>query len=101
MIGDFDGGVGSAGALEYTSDIELRHSLRRYMIVTAGVAYQYQDFDSVDLVEREVRLRAGVEYLFNREFALLAQYEHTRFSSTDANRDFQENLFSLGIRARR
>lgn len=92
---------GSLGALERTFALDVRHALRRYLIATAGLGYTIQDYEGSGLEERQWALRAGVEYLFNRNLAFLAGYDYSELMSTEPGRGYHENRLRFTLRARR
>jgi len=100
---DIDGTTlaGASGQLTQIAGIEVEHSFRRYLIAIAGASYEKRDYVGSALEERQLIGALGIEYLFNQNWAIVAGYEHTRFESTEAGRDYHENAFQIGVRARR
>ncbi len=93
--------AGAAGVLGQTVDLEVRHELRRYLVVTAGVGATFSDYQGAALEEEELSARLGSEYIVSREWALLGDYEHLQFSSSEPGRDFSVEALRLGVRLRR
>jgi hypothetical protein len=91
----------SIGSLVQTVGVEVEHAFRTNMVLTAGVAYEMEDFASVNLEEKTLEVAVEGEYRLNRMVGLVAGYEFTDFSSTSSSNDYQENLFLLGLRLRR
>ena len=91
----------SIGSLVRTYGIEVEHSFRENLIVTAAVEFETEDFASANLEEERLEVGIEGEYLLNRSVGLLAGYEFTDFNSSNSTNDYQENLFRLGIRLRR
>lgn len=93
--------AGSGGALSRRAEIGVRHTLRRYLIGTAGVGYGWQTYEGQDLSESTITALLGLEYYVSREIALYTRYQHTRFDSDAANRDFDDDSIAVGMRIRR
>jgi hypothetical protein len=91
----------SIGYLVCTYGIEVEHAFRETMILTAGIAYEAEDFASADEEEQTLDLVVGGEHLLNRMIAVVAGYEFSDFSTSDNLNDYQEKLFRLGVRLRR
>ena len=81
--------------------IEARHALRRNIIATAGMTYATQDSQDGLIDESEVRSTLGVEYVLNREVALLGRYAHTNFDAIGAASDYTSDEVHVGMRIRR
>ena len=92
---------GSGGLHTQAYSGEVEHRFRRHFQMTAGVAYGRQDYAGVYLTEEEIESFVSAEYLFSRNWAAVARYEYTHFDSTDQGRDYEENSFRVGVRARR
>ncbi|MEO0619126.1 MAG: outer membrane beta-barrel protein [Pseudomonadota bacterium] len=93
--------AGSLGAINRAVALNVRHEFRRYAIGTLGVAWAQEDFDASQVTEDELRFQVGAEYLFSRNFVALANYEHVRFSSTQPDSNYAENVVRLGLQLRR
>ena len=91
----------SIGSLVRTYGIEVEHAFRENMILTAGIAYETEDFASANQEEQTLDLVVEGEYLLNRMTAVVAGYEFSDFTSSDGSNDYKENLFRLGVRLRR
>jgi hypothetical protein len=96
--------AGSGGALTQQTGIELRHALRRHLIIVAGASYSVASFGGTSLKESSTVERLGLEYYLSREMALLAGYQHTAFESkggTGAGSRYEDNTVRVGVRVRR
>ena len=91
----------SIGSRTQTLDFSVEHTLRRNIILQAGVNLEFEDFAGSEFEQTEVITSLGAEYLLNRSVALTAEYEHTEFSSTDPDDDYTENQIQVGVRVRR
>ncbi|WP_273794033.1 outer membrane beta-barrel protein, partial [Brucella intermedia] len=61
--------------------LELRHSLRRDLIASAGIAYTNNDYVGDGLREQDLRETLGLEYFLSREAMLSTRYTHVDFAS--------------------
>jgi hypothetical protein len=91
----------SGGALARAVEGELRHALRRNLILIAGLSYSVSDYAGIELTEAETRGRLGVEYYIAREALLTAAWQHTHFDSSEARRDWDESRVRVGVNLRR
>lgn len=87
--------TGSAGALERSADVEVRHEFRRYLAAIAGLGYTSRDYAGTDISETETTANLGLEYLVGRGWVLGAGYEHTQFQSSEPDGDYAGNVFRL------
>lgn len=86
---------GSAGALEHTADLSVRHEFRRYFAAVAGLGYTARDYAGTDIEEDELDARFGLEYLIGREWVLGAQYQRTQYWSSEPDGDYSDDLFRI------
>ncbi len=93
--------VGSGGSLSRTAGVEVRHAFRRHLIGTAGVSITHNDYEGVELSERETTALLGLDYYLNREVTLFGRYQHIDLDSTAAGRDYAADELRLGVRVRR
>ncbi len=93
--------AGSGGALSRTAQAELRHAFQRRLIGTAALRVTRQDYEGVDLSEREVAGIIGAEYFLNREVTLFGRYQHVEFDSTEVSRNYNADEIRVGVRVRR
>lgn len=93
--------LGSGGVLYRQAGLEVRHAFRRNVIATAGLGLAKRDYAGIDIDETEYTVTTGLEYIFSREVALLARYQHTAFLSDFADGDFESDEFRLALRLRR
>ncbi|MGQ0674091.1 MAG: outer membrane beta-barrel protein [Hyphomicrobium sp.] len=93
--------VGSGGVLTQQVGIAARHAFRRYFIGTAGVSYSTNDYGGVDLDESELRFNLDAEYFVNREIILFGKYQHTAFSSSEPDADWDGDEVRIGVKVRR
>lgn len=93
--------TGSAGSITRSVGVEVEHAFRRWLIGTARLAYGTEDFSGVDRNESNFAAGVDVEYLLNRDWALLGSADHDAFDSSVAGQDSTTNTLRLGLRARR
>ena len=93
--------AGSGGALARTAGVEVRHAFQRRLIGTAGFRLTHQDYEGVNLNEREIAALLGLEYFVNREVTLFTRYQHIDFESTEPARNYNADELRVGFRIRR
>lgn len=91
----------SGGVLSHEVGLEARHAFRRYFIGTAGVVYSRNEFATVGIEEDQWRTYLDAEYFANREISLFGRYEHTSFSSSEPDEDYDASEVRVGVRVRR
>ena len=79
----------------------MRHSLRRYLIASAGIAYTTQDSQDGVIDKSEVRTSLGVEYFVNPDAVLFGKYVHSKFDAVDSIGDYDADEIHVGVRLRR
>ena len=92
--------AGSGGALTRTTGIEVRHALRRHIILVAGASYAVANYGGSSLKESSTVERLGLEYYLTREAALLAGYQHTSFETNGTTKGYEDNTVRVGVRVR-
>jgi len=93
--------VGSGGSLSRTAGVEVRHAFRRHLIGIAGVSVTHNDYEGIEVSERETRALLGLDYYLNREVTLFGRYQHIDLDSTVAGRDYAADELRIGVRVRR
>jgi hypothetical protein len=93
--------AGSSGTMSRQAGLELRHSFRDYLIGSAGLSYTVQDYSGLPIEERELALKLGVEYFLNRDVVFYGKYQHTRFDTTVADADYDNDELRVGMKLRR
>jgi len=93
--------AGSGGVIVRQVGGEVRHALRRYLIASAGLSYEWRDYAGIDLDEAELRAGLGIEYFLSREVVLSARYLRTDFFSSTAAADYDTNEARLAVKLRR
>ncbi|MEQ1650894.1 MAG: outer membrane beta-barrel protein [Hyphomicrobium sp.] len=89
------------GSFSRSAGIEVRHSLRRYLVASAGITYSTQDSEDGIIDESEIRSTLGLEYFINREAVLFGRYAHSSFDAVGALSDYESDEVHLGLRIRR
>jgi hypothetical protein len=92
--------AGSAGVISQSLGVEARHSLRRYLVATAGITYTDQDYDDVPIHESILSTALGLEYYVNREWTLFGLWTHTDFDSNQPGGSWTADDVRLGARWR-
>lgn len=79
------------------------HSLRRNVILNAGVSYDQDDYKAIDREDDLTQYSVGAEWYVNRVLRANAGFEHRKQDSSGLarNRDFDQNAITVGISLRR
>lgn len=89
------------GSFSRSVGLEVRHSLRRYLVASAGLTYSTQDSEDGIIDEGELRTTLGLEYYASREAVLFGRYAHSSFDAVGSGSDYESDEVHLGIRIRR
>ena len=92
--------AGSSAVVTRRLGVRVRHALTERLVGEAGISYTTQDYEGSDLQERDTAFNLGVEYTFNRHAAIFSRYQHNRFRSTAATRDYNADVILVGARLR-
>ncbi len=97
----FDPGLqNSAAALNTTFNLRIDHELRRNILIYGTVGGGNYDFGDIDREDEFMNAGVGLAYKLNRNARIEAGY---RFRTQESNgaaadRDFDQNVFSIGLR---
>lgn len=89
------------GAFSRTAGVEVRHSLRRYLIASAGIAYTTQDSQDGIINESELRTTLGLEYFVSPDAVLFGRYMRSNFDAVGSASDYDADEVHVGVRIRR
>jgi hypothetical protein len=89
------------GAFTRTVGAEVRHTLRPYLVASAGLTYTTQDSQDGAIDEAELRSTLGLEYFANRDAILFGRYTHTDFDAVGTTSDYNADEILMGVRLRR
>lgn len=89
------------GAFTRTLGAEIRHTLRQYLVASAGLTYTTQDSHDGAIDEAELRSMLGLEYYANRDAILFGRYTHTDFNAVGVTSDYNADEIMMGVRLRR
>lgn len=89
------------GSFAHMAGVEVRHSLRRYLVASAGLAYSTQDSQDGVIDEGEFKTTLGLEYFVNRDTILFGRYAHTTFDAVGSVSDYDADEVHIGVRFRR
>ena len=97
--------AGTVGALTRQVSVEIRHALRRHIILVAGASYAVANYGGTVPRETSTIEKLGFEYYLSRETAIIAGYQHTAFdvgaaSPPSASRNFDDHTVRVGLRLR-
>lgn len=89
------------GAFARQAGVEVRHSLRRYLVASAGLTYTTQDSQDGIIDENELRSMVGLEYYVSADAVLFGRYAHARFDAVGSASDYDSDEVHIGVRLRR
>jgi len=105
--------VAAASSLELTStsgatavreskvSLEARHQFRRWLALLAGLGEAGHGYAGIGLSDQLRSGHLGFEYDISRDWAMLGDYQHTDFASSDPARSYLEDQIRLGFRLQR
>ncbi|ODA67476.1 hypothetical protein A7A08_01508 [Methyloligella halotolerans] len=93
--------IDAAGAFGRFYGATLSHELRENVILGGFITYDTADYIGTDLSDESWREGVTAEYIFNRNMALVASYEHTDYTSSDPAGDYTSNDVTVGMRLRK
>lgn len=93
--------VGSGGVLEHRAGAEMRHAFMTSLIGSAGIEGTRRSYAGIDVDERQLALRLGLEYFMAREAIVFTRYEHVAFRSDFPDSNYDSDEFRIGLRLRR
>ena len=88
---------GASGAFATKGEIEVVHSLRRDVLVSAFINAVDRDFEGGARQDRSVGVGVGAEWAMNRNLTLAGRYEHGDRDSTRIGEDYKQNLFTIAL----
>lgn len=89
---------GSPGYIDRKAGVEVRHAIRRNILLHAGASYEITEFEEIDIDEETTEITGGIEYLLNRNWALTADVAQLWYESSLANSDYEETRVTAGVR---
>lgn len=91
----------ASGALVYSADIGIEHSLLRNLIASADLAFEQSDYVGSSRVERYLLAAAGIDYLVNRWLSFQVEASYERFDSNIPGEDYEDARVGIGMRLQR
>jgi len=78
---------------------QVDHELYRYLVLSASADFEDDRFQAPDRIERRVHLGLSGRYLINRNWSLVARYDHLRVTTAprDLGRRLTENAAIVGV----
>ena len=89
------------GSLTRSAGLEVRHTLRRYLVASAGITYTTQKSEDGTIDENELRSTMGLEYFLNSDAILFGRYAHSNYDAIGSTGDYQTDEVKMGLRLRR
>jgi hypothetical protein len=98
---DVTNSAGAAALRTSQASLDVKHQLRRWLALMAGIADISHAYSGIGLSDVQLTGHIGVEYDFNREWALFGDVQRTEFASSDSARSYTENQLRFGVRLER
>lgn len=93
--------VGQAsGVFKTVGEVEVVHSLRRDILVSAFTNVVDQDFEGGFRQDTTYGAGVGAEWVLNRNLSLEGRYEFSRRESNVSGNDYDRNRVSIGLKTR-
>jgi hypothetical protein len=93
--------VGSPGAMQYTTRLEIDHALRRWLILSGAVGFERIDYTGVRLTQDLFSAELGLEWKLTRNVALRLRAAHERFVSSQSGQSYNDDIIEAGLRLAR
>ena len=90
--------VGASGYVSTSGELTIDHELLRNVILSAGGAVTYNDYEGISRKDWFYLGNFGARYLLNRNLYLSAGYLYRHRNSDDVE-DFTQNVFRIGLQA--
>lgn len=90
----------SPGSLSREVGLEVRHAFQKKLIGTAAVRYAAAPYVNLDLEDKLFTGELGLDYYLNSNVSLYGRFQHLDFQSTDASRNYLDDIFRVGVRIR-
>jgi hypothetical protein len=87
----------------YTSTgvgVTVDHELLRNLILSAGGAFRYDDFEGITRTDKFYSGTVGADYLMNRYLTLGARYRYQHRDSDISGNDYSRNLVTVSLTAK-
>lgn len=90
----------ASGSIIYSGDLRVAHAFSDRLVAETGVGYSYRTYEGVSIEESTLTGFGGLTFALTNNVALIADYTHRRFDSSDAGSDYTENAVEAGVRFR-
>nr|WP_319384193.1 outer membrane beta-barrel protein [uncultured Roseibium sp.] len=90
----------SSGSIIYSGDLRVAHAFSDRLVAETGVGYSYRTYEGVSIEEKTLTGFGGVTFALTRNTALIVDYTHRRFDSSEDGSDYTENAIEAGLRFR-
>lgn len=90
----------SSGSIIYSGDLRVAHAFSDRLVAETGVGYSYRTYEGVSIEEKTLTGFGGVTFALTRNTALVVDYTHRRFDSSQDGSDYTENAIEAGVRFR-
>lgn len=90
----------ASGIFATTGELELVHSLRRDLLISAFTTVTDDEFDGVDRDDTTYAVGLGAEWVLNRNLSLEGRYEFATRDSSDADNEYDRNLVTIELKTR-
>ena len=78
--------------------LDLKHDIRRWLTVLAGLSETHRSYPGLTLVEDERAGHLGLEYDLSRSVVLTGDLKRLTLASTDSAKGYAEDQVLVGVR---
>lgn len=89
---------GASAIVGTFATLGVEHQLLRQLVFSAGLDYNFSDYDGAAREDNDYGLTLGLEYPLMRFLAMQADYSYRERDSTDDSADYDKNTAYLGLR---
>ncbi len=93
--------AGASGNRTQRIGLDLRHELRRYLVLNAGASFEAVRYGGSRATDRVLAASLGLDYSLNRALALSSEIRHERLRTTRTGSDYGVETYLLGLRFQR
>lgn len=90
--------TGASGGYSYDGGLSIEHTLRRNLLLTAGLGLGLDRFEGISRSDRRLSGTLGLLWQMNRTFGLRVAYTHQSTTSTISGNDSRSNTIEGGLR---
>lgn len=92
---------GASGSIGRSVGIEVKHALRRHILLTTSLDYTNSDYQGFARTDQTIRGVLRADYKLNRAIALFGAYRFEHLLSNIAGQDYSSHVFMSGVKLAR